>query len=119
MYMYVFSIVAIFVLLIACINYINLTTARFANRAKEIAVRKVAGADRKSLIFQFLSEAMLMTLIALVLALTLVKFTLPVFNEKSSQLSALSSQLSGRPNGHRELLGGWACELTAASCELA
>lgn len=81
MYIYVFSIVAIFVLLIACINYINLTTARFANRAKEIAVRKVAGADRKAIMMQFLSEAMLMTLIAMALALTLVKFTLPVFND--------------------------------------
>lgn len=85
LYMYVFSIVAIFVLLIACINYINLTTARFANRAKEIAIRKVAGADRRNIIFQFLSEAMLMTLIALVLALTLVKFTLPLFNDFSGK----------------------------------
>jgi putative ABC transport system permease protein len=85
MYMYVFSIVAVFVLLIACINYINLTTARFANRAKEIAIRKVSGAHRKNIIFQFLSEAVLMTLIALVLALTLVKFTLPLFNEFSGK----------------------------------
>lgn len=85
MYMYVFSIVAAFVLLIACINYVNLTTARFSNRAKEIAVRKVAGADRKSIMFQFLSEAMLMTLIALVLALVLVKFTLPLFNDFSGK----------------------------------
>lgn len=96
MYMYVFSIVAIFVLLIACINYINLTTARFANRAKEIAVRKVAGADRKSLIFQFLSEAMLMTLIALVLALTLVKFTLPVFNDFSGKTLELGISMDYR-----------------------
>jgi putative ABC transport system permease protein len=85
MYIYVFSIVAIFVLLIACINYINLTTARFSNRAKEIAVRKVAGADRKAIMLQFLSEAMLMTLIALILALTLVKFTLPLFNDFSGK----------------------------------
>jgi putative ABC transport system permease protein len=85
MYIYVFSIVAVFILLIACINYINLTTARFANRAKEIAVRKVAGADRQSIMLQFLSEAMLMTLIALALALTLVKFTLPLFNNFSGK----------------------------------
>lgn len=85
MYIYVFSIVALFVLLIACINYINLTTARFSNRAKEIAIRKVAGADRRSIMLQFLSEAMLMTLVALVLALTLVKFTLPLFNEFSGK----------------------------------
>lgn len=84
-YIYVFSIVAMFVLLIACINYINLTTARFSNRAKEIAVRKVAGANRKAIMFQFLSEAMLMTLIAMVLALVLVKFTLPLFNDFSGK----------------------------------
>jgi putative ABC transport system permease protein len=79
-YIYVFSILALFVLLIACINYMNLTTARFANRAKEIAVRKVAGAGRKNLISQFLSEALLMTGIALLLALLTVKLLLPAFN---------------------------------------
>lgn len=79
-YIYIFSIVALFVLLIACINYMNLTTARFTNRAKEIAVRKVAGAMRKNLISQFLSEAMLLTLLALVLAVVLVKIFLPFFN---------------------------------------
>lgn len=85
MYVYVFSIVALFVLLIACINYINLTTARFSNRAREIAVRKVAGADRKAIMFQFLSEAMLITLIALILALGLVKLVLPLFNDFSGK----------------------------------
>jgi len=85
LYLYVFSIIALFVLLIACINYINLTTARFSNRAKEIAIRKVSGAARKNIIFQFLSEAMLMTLIALVLAMILVKVTLPLFNDFSGK----------------------------------
>lgn len=80
-YVYVFSIVAIFVLLIACINYMNLTTARFANRGKEIAVRKVAGADRGNLVTQFLSEALVMALIALVLALGITKIALPAFND--------------------------------------
>src|SRR6185503_2067013 len=79
-YIYVFSIVAIFVLLIACINYMNLTTARFANRGKEIAVRKVAGAGRSSLVRQFLSEAFVMALFALILALAITKFVLPYFN---------------------------------------
>ena len=79
-YIYVFAIVALFVLLIACINYMNLTTARFTNRAKEIAVRKVAGASRKNLVKQFLSEAFLMTMIATILALILVKILLPYFN---------------------------------------
>ena len=85
MQIYIFSIVAIFVLVIACINYINLTTARFSNRAKEIAVRKVVGAERRSIIFQFLSEAMLMTLIALVLAIVMVKLALPFFNQFSGK----------------------------------
>jgi putative ABC transport system permease protein len=79
-HIYVFGIVALFVLLIACINYMNLTTARFAGRSKEIAVRKVAGASRQSLIKQFLTEASLLTFIALVLSLGLVKLFLSRFN---------------------------------------
>ncbi len=79
-YIYVFSVVAIFVLLIACINYMNLTTARFASRGKEIAVRKVAGAGRRSLASQFLSEAFLMALIALIFALAATWLLLPSFN---------------------------------------
>jgi putative ABC transport system permease protein len=80
MHMYVFAIVALFVLLIACINYMNLTTARFAGRSKEIAVRKVAGASQNNLIKQFLTEASLLTVIALILSLILVKLSLPRFN---------------------------------------
>ncbi|HVG41796.1 MAG TPA: FtsX-like permease family protein [Chitinophagaceae bacterium] len=89
MHIYVFGIIAIFVLLIACINYMNLTTARFAGRSKEIAVRKVAGAAQKNLIAQFLSEALLVTVIALIFALLAVKIILPYFNsftEKSLSL---------------------------------
>ena len=80
-YVYIFSLIALFVLLIACINYMNLTTAGFANRAKEIAVRKVAGASRKTLVKQFLSEAFLVTIIALVFALLVVEIVLPWFND--------------------------------------
>ena len=79
-YIYVFLILAVFVLFIACINYMNLTTARFANRAKEIAVRKVAGASRRNLVTQFLSEAFLISVIALLLAVALVEILLPYFN---------------------------------------
>ncbi|HSU27961.1 MAG TPA: FtsX-like permease family protein [Chitinophagaceae bacterium] len=79
-YIYVFCIVGLFVLLIACINYMNLTTARFTNRAREIGVRKVAGASRKNLVTQFLFEAFLITCIALVIAIGLVKILLPAFN---------------------------------------
>ena len=80
MYIYVFSIVAMFVLLIACINYMNLTTARFANRAKEIAVRKVTGAARKDLITQFFAEALLVSILSLLLAVGVVNLLLPPFN---------------------------------------
>jgi putative ABC transport system permease protein len=80
MHIYVFGIVALFVLLIACINYMNLTTARFAGRSKEIAVRKVAGASRLHLVRQFLTEASVLTTIALFLSLGIVKLVLPAFN---------------------------------------
>ncbi|MBC7947104.1 MAG: ABC transporter permease [Chitinophagaceae bacterium] len=84
-YIYVFSIVAIFVLLIACINYMNLTTARFASRGKEIAVRKVAGAGRATLVSQFLAEAFVMALLSLVLALCATFLLLPYFNAFSGK----------------------------------
>lgn len=80
-YMYIFSAIALFILLIACINYMNLTTASFTRRSKEIAVRKVAGALRYNLVAQFLSEAVLTTFISLAIALVSVKFILPAFNE--------------------------------------
>ena len=79
-YVRLFSIVAIFILLIACINFMNLATARSSKRAKEIGVRKVAGAHRQSLIAQFMSESFLMTLAALAIALIVVALFLPVFN---------------------------------------
>lgn len=80
-YVSLFSIVAIFILIIACINFMNLTTARSARRAKEIGVRKVAGAVRSSLIRQFLSEALLITGLSVWLALSLVVIVLPFFNQ--------------------------------------
>lgn len=80
-YVRLFSLIAIFVLLIACVNFMNLTTARFMKRAKEIGVRKVAGAVRFSLIKQFLGEAVLIAGLAVVVALTLVYLFLPAFND--------------------------------------
>ena len=88
-YVYVFSIIGLFVLLIACINYMNLTTALFSRRAKEIGVRKISGASRSSLASQFLTESFLMTLIAFVLAFILIQLLMPSFNaftEKSLSL---------------------------------
>ncbi|GAB3704356.1 ABC transporter permease [Spirosoma flavus] len=79
-YVRIFSVVALFILLIACINFMNLATARSATRAKEVGVRKVVGALRSSLIRQFLSESLLTSLLSTVLALLLVWYTLPAFN---------------------------------------
>jgi ABC-type antimicrobial peptide transport system permease subunit len=75
-----FAVIGLFVLLIACINFMNLSTAKSQKRAKEVGVRKVAGAEKKALVYQFLSESLLITLFASVLALLLVYLTLPVFN---------------------------------------
>ncbi len=77
---YFFSIIAIFLILIAAINFMNLATAKSANRAKEVGIRKVAGSRRKQLIFQFLTEAMLISFIALIVAVLFVELALPYFN---------------------------------------
>ena len=79
-YVRLFTIIAIFILLIACINFMNLTTARSVHRAKEVGVRKVIGAMRFSLIKQFIGEAMMITAIAVVIALLLTVLLLPSFN---------------------------------------
>ncbi len=79
-YVYIFSAVAVFLLLIASINYMNLATARSAKRAKEVGLRKVVGADRSQLVGQFLGESILLTLLALLLAMALVEVLLPSFN---------------------------------------
>src|SRR5438552_1021568 len=79
-YVRLFSIVAIFILLIACINFMNLTTARSVKRAKEIGVRKVVGAFRGALIRQFIGEAILLAFISMIIAVLLVILLLPAFN---------------------------------------
>jgi len=76
----IYSVIAIFIVLMSCINFINLSTARSANRACEIGIRKVVGAFRKNLIFQFLGESFFLTLAALVTALLIVSTVLPFFN---------------------------------------
>ncbi|WP_460973573.1 ABC transporter permease [Spirosoma migulaei] len=79
-YVYIFSAVALFILLIACINFMNLATARSANRAKEVGVRKVMGSERQQLIGQFMTESILTTVLAMVLAISIVAIALPGFN---------------------------------------
>jgi putative ABC transport system permease protein len=79
-YVRLFSFVAVFILLIACINFMNLATARSAKRAKEVGVRKVVGAMRSILIGQFVGEAMLLTVFSVFLAVLFVGLALPVFN---------------------------------------
>lgn len=81
----ILSVVAILILLIASLNYINLTTAQAANRAKEVGVRKVIGASRAPLVFQFISESLLLTVAALLLAVGLVYVVHPLFEELSGQ----------------------------------
>jgi putative ABC transport system permease protein len=79
-YIYILSAIAIFILVIACINFMNLATATSTNRAKEIGVKKVFGAQRGSLIFQFLNESILVCLISMLIALGIVEILLPTFN---------------------------------------
>jgi ABC-type antimicrobial peptide transport system permease subunit len=76
-----FSLIALFILLIACINFTNLSTARSEKRAKEVGIRKVSGALRSSLIIQFISESILLSLVAGILAVGIVQLVLPAFNE--------------------------------------
>jgi ABC-type antimicrobial peptide transport system permease subunit len=82
---YIFSLIALFILLIACINFINLSTAKAAGRVKEIGIKKVTGADQKTLIMQFMLESLFLVTIALVLALILVGLALPLFNNISGK----------------------------------
>ena len=84
-YIYIFTAIAIFILIIASINFMNLSTARSSGRAKEVGVRKVLGSDRKDLIRQFLTESMFMSLISLAIALLIVWMGLPFFNSLSAK----------------------------------
>lgn len=80
-YVYMFAGIALLVLIIACINYINLATARASFRAKEVGVRKVVGAQKKQLIFQFIGESIVITFLAFIFAFISAQFLLPFFND--------------------------------------
>lgn len=95
-YVYIFSVIAAFILLIACINFMNLATARSASRAKEVGMRKVLGAVRLQLVRQFLAESVLLSVVALLLALPLIYLLLPVLNDMADKTLSLSlSENSG------------------------
>jgi putative ABC transport system permease protein len=88
-YVYLFSAIALFILVIACINFMNLSTARSSNRAKEVGVRKVMGSLRSHLVRQFLTESILLSLFSFVLAIALSYLFVPVFNTLSQKTLSL------------------------------
>jgi len=88
---YLVSAIAIFVILLACINFVNLTTARSVYRAKEVGIRKIVGSTRSALFWQFMSEAFILTLIAFSSVAILVDFTLPFFNKLMGKTYELQS----------------------------
>jgi putative ABC transport system permease protein len=90
MYSYILSGIALFILLIACINFVNLTVARSLKRAKEIGIRKVVGGDRQQLIIQFLGESFILCFLAFMLAILFVQLSLPVFNELANKALAIT-----------------------------
>jgi putative ABC transport system permease protein len=96
-YVYIFSIVALFILLITAVNFINIFTAQAFNRMKEIGLRKVVGASRRQLIRQFLGESILITLLATLLSLGLFKAGLPVYEDLTAQ-SLHTDQILTLPN---------------------
>jgi ABC-type antimicrobial peptide transport system permease subunit len=98
-----FSLLAVFILLMACINYLNLTTAQGGSRAKEIGLRKVSGANRREIVMQFLSESVLQTAVAMVIALVMVALSLPLLNSLTGKHITASSLFS--PSAWLPLLG--------------
>jgi putative ABC transport system permease protein len=92
-FIYMFSAIAIFILLIACVNFMNLSTARSANRAREVGVRKVLGSPRKYLIAQFLTESIIVTLVGAIIAFFAAWALLPMFNQMSGKELTITPQI--------------------------
>jgi len=92
-YVYIFGTIGLFIILLACVNFMNLATARSAKRAKEIGIRKVLGSERKQLISQFMAEALIYTLFATFLAVGVVFLVLPAFNQLADKELSLNSFL--------------------------
>jgi putative ABC transport system permease protein len=95
-YVYIFSVIAVLILLIACVNFMNLSTARSANRAREVGIRKVAGSTKGHLIIQFLTESILLSLFSLILALGIAVLLLPMFNQLAGKSLHPDVLFSGR-----------------------
>ena len=93
-YVWLFGAIACFILTLACINFVNLSTARSANRAKEVGLRKVVGSHRSYLVKQFLSESILYSLVSFMIALVLVSLALPFFNELAGKSLSVPWQSS-------------------------
>ena len=93
---WIFSAIALFILLIACINYMNLSTARSALRAREIGIRKAVGANRKEIIAQFLSESVMISWVAMILAFVLTWMGLPWLNKLSGQALSINILLQSK-----------------------
>jgi putative ABC transport system permease protein len=93
-YVYIFSVIAVLVLVIASINYVNLATARAADRAKEVGLRKVVGAMRQQLFAQFMGESIVITVLSFLVAFLLAQLMLPVFNQLTGKEFTFSSLLS-------------------------
>lgn len=91
-YVYIMSVVGLFVLLIACINFMNLSTARATNRAREVGLRKVMGSDRRRLIYQFMGESFTMAGFSMILAVAMILLVIPVFNSIAG--TSLTASLS-------------------------
>ena len=104
---YIFSIIALLILIIAAVNFINLTTARSLERAKEVGVRKVIGAQKKQLVFQFLSESVLICLSAVIFSAILTQLALPYLNELSGKL--VSTNIFKKPQYLLGLFGTAIC----------
>lgn len=86
----IFTIIAVFILVLACINFVNLSTARSVERAREVGLRKTFGSERSSLVLQFLIESVIISLLSAVVAVFLISFLLPVFNELSGKKLSIS-----------------------------
>lgn len=100
-YLYILASIAAFILIIACINFMNLATARSAKRAAEVGVRKVLGAEKRSLVYQFLGESLIFALVSFLVALALTKMLLPVFGAVSA------TELNFSFTDHYQLLLGF------------